>query len=107
MFTTIGIKERWSSVPDSAKIRVGVSPIWKNCKLVEEIPMALSKPTIVVKACVGDGLRVTGTKIRFKRNCNLMADKTPRLLLRQIEVSMAQGKSAPVTCPDARISQQN
>jgi hypothetical protein len=28
-------------------------------------------------------------------------------LLRQIEVSMAQGKSAPVACRDAGISQQN
>ena len=29
------------------------------------------------------------------------------MLLRQIEVSMAQGKSAPVACRDAGISQQN
>jgi hypothetical protein len=28
-------------------------------------------------------------------------------LLRQIEVSMAQGKPTPVACRDARISQQN
>jgi putative transposase len=28
-------------------------------------------------------------------------------LLRQIEVSMAQGKSAPVACRDAGISQQS
>jgi len=28
-------------------------------------------------------------------------------LLRQIEVLMAQGKSAPEACPDAGISQQN
>jgi hypothetical protein len=28
-------------------------------------------------------------------------------LLRQIEVSMAQGKSTPVACWDAGISQQN
>ena len=28
-------------------------------------------------------------------------------LLRQIEVSMAQGKSAPEACRDAGISQQN
>lgn len=29
------------------------------------------------------------------------------MLLRQIEMSMAQGKSAPITCRDAGISQQS